>query len=142
MEWKQSETADVVDTPEIHEGEGVITRRRFFHEAVKLPVKFEIWELPPGASEGSHIHDGDEALEEFYYFIGGEGVMWMDGREQPVRQGGRRPGSPGYRSRLPQHGRRDAEAAVDLGRAEGRGLGWGWRTSRSQSRHSERSAAE
>lgn len=87
MEWKQSETADVIDTPEIHEGEGVITRRRFFHGEVKLPVKFEIWELPPGASEGSHIHDGADALEEFYYFIGGEGVMWMDGREQAVQKG-------------------------------------------------------
>ena len=101
MEWKQSETADVIDTPEIHEGEGVITRRRFFHGEVKLPVKFEIWELPPGASEGSHIHDGDDALEEFYYFIGGEGVMWMDGREQPVQPGRRGPGPPGDGPRLP-----------------------------------------
>ncbi len=87
MDWKQSETADVVDTPAIHDGDGVITRRRFFRDATRLPVKVEIWELPPGASEGSHIHDGKDALEEFYYFIGGEGVMWMDGREQPVRQG-------------------------------------------------------
>ena len=87
MEWKQNETADVIDTHAVHEGDGVITRRRFFRDATRLPVKVEIWELPPGASEGSHIHDGDDELEEFYYFIEGQGVMWMDGREQPVRPG-------------------------------------------------------
>ena len=87
MEWKQSETADVIDTHAVHEGDGVITRRRFFRDATRLPVKVEIWELPPGASEGSHIHDGDDELEEFYYFIEGRGVMWMDGREQPVQPG-------------------------------------------------------
>ena len=87
MEWKQSETADVIDTHAVHEGDGVITRRRFFRDATRLPVKVEIWELPPGASEGSHIHDGDDELEEFYYFIEGRGVMWMDGREQAVQPG-------------------------------------------------------
>ena len=38
MAWKQSEAADVMDTPAIHEGEGVITRRRFFRDTTRLPV--------------------------------------------------------------------------------------------------------
>ena len=117
MAWKQSEAADVTDTPAIHEGEGVITRRRFFRDTTRLPVRVEIWELPPGASEGSHIHDGDDALEEFYYFIEGQGVMWMNGQEMPVRPGDAVMAPPGGRPRLPQHWRRDAEAAPDLGRA-------------------------
>ena len=92
MEWKQNETEDVIDTPALHEGEGVVTRSRFFREATRLPVKIEVWELPPGASEGSHIHEGDNTLEEFYYFIAGEGVMWMGDDEVTGRTRRRRHG--------------------------------------------------
>ena len=87
MEWKQNENEDVIKTPALHEGEGVVTRSRFFHEATRLPVKIEVWELPPGASEGSHVHEGDNTLEEFYYFIAGEGVMWMGDDEFTVGPG-------------------------------------------------------
>ena len=87
MRWKQNETQDTVDTPALHEGDGVVTRRRFFRGAAALPVTFEVWELPPGASEGSHVHEGGGALEEFYYFMAGRGVMWMDGEEFPVGPG-------------------------------------------------------
>ncbi len=73
--------------PALHEGDGAITRRRFFSDATKLPVKIEVWELEPGASEGRHVHEGEDTLEEFYYFIAGEGVMWMDDKEFPVSTG-------------------------------------------------------
>ncbi len=36
-------------------------------------TRIEVWELPPGASEGSHVHEGNDTLEEFYYFIAGRG---------------------------------------------------------------------
>ena len=87
MDWKQNESEDVIGTDGIHDGEGVITRRRFFRDATRLPVTIEVWELPPGASEGSHIHDGDNILEEFYYFLSGEGVMWMGSEEVAVGPG-------------------------------------------------------
>ncbi len=87
MNWKQNESEDIIQTPEIHDGEGIITRSRFFRDITRLPVNIEIWELPPGASEGSHIHDGDNTLEEFYYFLSGQGVMWMDDQESPVAPG-------------------------------------------------------
>ncbi len=87
MHWKQNESADVISAPALHEGDGVVTRRRFFRDATRLPVKIEVWELPPGSSEGAHIHEGDDALEEFYYFIAGQGVMWMDDEELPVGPG-------------------------------------------------------
>ena len=87
MDWKQNESEDVIKTPALHDGEGVVTRRRFFRDATRLPVQIEVWELPPGASEGSHIHDGENTLEEFYYFISGRGVMWMDDEEMPVGPG-------------------------------------------------------
>ncbi len=87
MHWKQHESEDVIREHGLHEGDGTVTRRRFFQGATKLPVKIEIWELPPGASEGSHVHEGDDTLEEFYYFIAGRGVMWMDDKEQVVEAG-------------------------------------------------------
>ena len=87
MDWKQNESQDVIHTPGLHDGEGVITRGRFFRDATRLPVTIEIWELPPGASEGSHIHDGDNTLEEFYYFLSGQGVMWMEDEEVAVGPG-------------------------------------------------------
>ena len=87
MDWKQSESEDVIRTPEMHEGEGVITRGRFFRDTSRLPVNIEVWELPPGASEGSHIHEGDNTLEEFYYFLAGRGVMWMGAEEVSVGPG-------------------------------------------------------
>ena len=64
MEWKQNETVDVINTPAMHEGEGAVTRRRFFRDSAKLPVSIEVWELPPGSREGSHVHEGEGALEE------------------------------------------------------------------------------
>lgn len=87
MDWKQHESEDVIETLGLHDGEGVITRGRFFREATRLPINIEVWELPPGASEGSHIHEGDNTLEEFYYFLSGEGVMWMDDEETSVSAG-------------------------------------------------------
>ena len=50
-------------------------------------MRIEVWELPPGASEGRHVHEGSDSLEEFYYFIAGRGVMWMDGDEVEVKAG-------------------------------------------------------
>ena len=87
MDWKQNETQDAIDAPAPHDGDGTITRRRFFRDANRLPVRVEVWELPPGTSEGGHTHEGDNALEEFYYFLSGEGVMWMDDEERPVGPG-------------------------------------------------------
>ena len=87
MDWKQNEADDVITTPHMHDGDGTVTRRRFFRDDTRLPVNIEVWELPPGSSEGSHIHDGENTLEEFYYFISGRGVMWMGDDELPVGPG-------------------------------------------------------
>lgn len=87
MNWKQNEKQDVIRSQSIHEGDGVVTRRRFFRDTTRLPIRIEVWELPPGASEGDHVHEGDESLEEFYYFIEGQGVMWMGDEEFPVCPG-------------------------------------------------------
>ena len=71
----------------IHDGDWEITRTPFFRDVLRLPVSFEIWELAAGVSEGGHTHKGLDALEEIYYFIEGEGVLWTDGEDVPVRAG-------------------------------------------------------
>lgn len=40
--------------------------------------------LPPGASVGVHLHEGDE---EYYYILSGKGVMILDGKRFDVESG-------------------------------------------------------
>jgi mannose-6-phosphate isomerase-like protein (cupin superfamily) len=87
MYYKQADSTEVVDHPELHGGDGVIKRRAFFDGVSRLPVKFQVWGLDPGASEGSHTHEDDDLLEEVYYFLQGRGTMWADGEEVTVVAG-------------------------------------------------------
>ena len=87
MHYKTSESTSTSYTQVIHDGDGDITRTPFFRDVLRLPINFEIWELAAGVSEGSHTHKGESALEELYYFIEGEGIMWADGEDVPVRAG-------------------------------------------------------
>ena len=84
MYVKQNEMSDVHETPNIHEGEGVILRRSMFREQSKLPIRMEVWELEPGVTEGDHTHEGEGELEEIYYFLEGEGVMSVEGEDVPI----------------------------------------------------------
>ena len=88
MYRKQSEsTVDVVTEKNIHEGEGAIDRRFFFHGTTHLPVVFEVWDVPPGAGEGRHTHESSLPLEEIYYCVSGEGEMLVDGEDIPFAAG-------------------------------------------------------
>ena len=71
----------------IHDGEGLVKRRRLFGGRSRLPVKVEFWELDVGVSEGSHTHEGEMALEEIYCFQEGEGLMWVGDEDVPVQAG-------------------------------------------------------
>ena len=87
MYWKENESTSVVDAHTVHGGNGVIKRHGFFDGISRLPVKFQMWELDPGVSEGSHVHQGERELEEIYYFLEGEGAMWIDGQDVPIAAG-------------------------------------------------------
>ena len=87
MYRKQNESTDVREGPGIHGGDGVITRRGFFRGVSRLPVTFEVWDLEPGVSEGSHTHGEDRPLEEVYFFLEGRGTMWVDGQDFSVHAG-------------------------------------------------------
>jgi len=85
--WKESDSTDIRPQDAIHDGEGTILRRMFFREQSQLGVRFDVWELPPGVSEGNHVHGGEKALEEVYYFLHGHGTMWIEGEEVAVAPG-------------------------------------------------------
>jgi len=87
MHYKTSESTATSYTQVIHDGDGEITTTPFFRDVLRVPVSFGIWELAPGVSEGGHTHKGDDAQEELYYFIEGEGIMWADGEDVPVKVG-------------------------------------------------------
>jgi oxalate decarboxylase/phosphoglucose isomerase-like protein (cupin superfamily) len=64
----------------LYGGKGTIAVRRVFRQARSPdPVLLAIYRLPPGTSEGVHSHGKDGAsdgpLDEFYYFIAGNGEM-------------------------------------------------------------------
>ena len=86
MYIKQSDATDVVSKA-IHDGEGKIKVRRFFLDERAMPFQMAVWELEPGAAEGSHIHQDDDALVEVYYFLSGSGVLGIDGDDVPVQAG-------------------------------------------------------
>ncbi len=85
--WKQSDATDLRPEAAIHEGEGTIIRRLFFREQSQLPIRFDIWELPPGASEGNHRHAGEDQLEEIYYVLAGQGYLWVEGEAVSLAAG-------------------------------------------------------
>ena len=68
-------------------GDGAIRIHRFFPETTTLSARVAVWEIAPGASEGSHAHGDDRPLEEIYYFLEGDGVMSFDGEEVSVAAG-------------------------------------------------------
>ena len=88
MFWKESDTTDIREIQAIHDGDSAIRVRAFFKNKSRTGVHFHVWELAPGASEGNHIHTGDDdGFEETYYFLHGQGVMWIDGEEVPIAAG-------------------------------------------------------
>ena len=87
MYWKESESTSEAVVQSIYDGEGGIVTRAFFQGVSHLPVDFQLWELEPGVSEGSHTHEGEDSLEEVYYFLDGIGSMWVDGEDVPVAAG-------------------------------------------------------
>jgi mannose-6-phosphate isomerase-like protein (cupin superfamily) len=87
MHYKTSESTATSYSQVIHDGDGEIKTTPLFRDVLRLPVNFAIWELAPGVSEGAHVHQGEDAYEELYYFIEGEGIMWADGEDVPVKAG-------------------------------------------------------
>lgn len=91
--WKQTDVTELRHQEAIHAGVGTIVRKLFFREQSRLPVRFDLWELAPGVSEGDHSHggtgndDNGHPLEEIYYFLQGHGMMRIADEEVAVGPG-------------------------------------------------------
>lgn len=64
----------------LHDGAAATRVQWYFREHCWLPVAVQLWQVPPGGSEGMHRHSGDDslALEELYVLISGRAVMTVD----------------------------------------------------------------
>jgi hypothetical protein len=87
----ESDRVDVRDFEKYHQGIGTIGARFFQFDGAPVPANFLIYDIPPGCSEGVHVHNTvDPALgpfDEYYYIIAGTGVMPIDGERVPVSAG-------------------------------------------------------
>lgn len=87
-----SEKIGSVLVPNIHQGKGEVRIKRFPFGGAPFPANFIIFDLPPGASEGVHVHHLDDrnregSFDEYYYVISGHGQMEIDGQIVPVTSG-------------------------------------------------------
>jgi hypothetical protein len=89
---KDSEANGMVEVAGIHQGKGKGKIKFFRFDGAPAPAHFIIYDLPPGASEGVHVHFLDNrnqegSFDEYYYFISGQGQMEIDGEIVPVAKG-------------------------------------------------------
>ncbi|KRB80583.1 hypothetical protein ASE00_16160 [Sphingomonas sp. Root710] len=89
---KEAEADGMVEITGIHNGKGKGKARIFRFADQSAPAYFMIYDLPPGASEGVHVHFLDNrneegSFDEYYYVISGQGQMEIDGKILPVVQG-------------------------------------------------------
>jgi mannose-6-phosphate isomerase-like protein (cupin superfamily) len=76
----------------VHEGVGSLGVQRHRFGDAAHPAHFIIYDIPPGASEGTHVHLPDNSnqlgvFDEFYFILSGEGRMEINGAHVPVRAG-------------------------------------------------------
>jgi mannose-6-phosphate isomerase-like protein (cupin superfamily) len=74
----------------VHHGKGTIRLRRFGFDNAPKPAGLVIFDIPPGASEGVHVHGiGLETgpYDEYYYIVSGSGQMEIEGKIVPVKGG-------------------------------------------------------
>ena len=89
---KDSDQENVLRYDRVYNGKGAINVKFFFHEeGFPNPARILIYTIPPGASEGVHIHMPGDAksgsFDEFYYVISGSGEMEIEGEKVPVTAG-------------------------------------------------------
>ena len=75
----------------LHDGRGEIAVQRLFGKKHSWNIDLDIWEIPPGASEGSHIHDGSDLeygfMDEIYLILEGQAEMTIDGKIELLNEG-------------------------------------------------------
>ncbi len=72
---------------DLHGGTALTRIQWYFLDRSRLPVAVQLWELPPGGSEGMHSHPHDEPLEELYLVVEGCASMDVDGATHELHPG-------------------------------------------------------
>ena len=89
---KDREADGTVGITGYHRGKGRIKTKWFRFDQAPAPASFMVYDLPPGSSEGVHVHFLDNrnkegSFDEYYYIISGQGRMEIDGEMVPVAKG-------------------------------------------------------
>lgn len=72
---------------DLHDGAMPTRIQWYFLDQSRLPVAVQVWELPPGGSEGEHTHPAEEPLEELYLVVAGTARMHLDGEAVDLSPG-------------------------------------------------------
>lgn len=72
---------------DMHEGALPMRVQWYLLDRSRLPVAVQLWELPPGGSEGLHSHEEDEPLEELYLVVEGSARMRVDDEQHDLGPG-------------------------------------------------------
>ena len=88
---KDAEHEGMRNYDRVHEGKGNTGVKYFTFDHAPAPANFMIYDFPPGASEGVHVHRlGNATLgsyDEYYYVVSGSGQMEIDGQIVSVKAG-------------------------------------------------------
>ncbi len=89
---KDNEFENVITAEGIHSGKGKINVKFFPFSEATYPANFLIYDIPPGSSEGVHVHTHENknekgTFDEYYYIISGSGQMEIDGKIVEVKAG-------------------------------------------------------
>lgn len=87
----ESDTEEMRTFLNYHDGLGSIGMRMFGFGRAAAPANFLVYDIPPGASEGVHVHNLTDPklgpFDEYYYIIEGRGRMMIDGEPVMVEAG-------------------------------------------------------
>jgi mannose-6-phosphate isomerase-like protein (cupin superfamily) len=86
----ESDGVETVRVKALHQGKGEVAVRHFGFGGAAAPANFVAYDIPPGASEGVHVHGvglPTGAYDEYYYVVAGSGTMQIDGRPVAVKAG-------------------------------------------------------
>lgn len=116
----ENDSKDTCIYHQLYEGRGDICYKDFFLSSSRLPIRFQVWKIPPGGSEGFHTHDTDENLEEIYYVIEGEARYTADSTSIDLHPGDAVIAPMGTEHSIENKGESDLRLVVIYGKATGR----------------------
>jgi len=87
---KQSDRDGMRHGP-LYGGKGEVGMRHFPFDGAPFPAHFVVYDIPPQAGEGVHVHGPQDPAtgfyDEYYYIVSGHGRMEIDGQVVEVGEG-------------------------------------------------------